>query len=171
LKSLYLLRHAKSSWDELDLPDHDRPLSPRGRVAARRMASHMRKAKVQPGLVLCSSAVRAQQTYKAIAPVLGPSVKVSVEDALYGASSADLLERLRALPEQVGAVLMIGHNPGMHELVIDLAGDGEPAAVAQVAEKFPTGSLATLKGPDRWSELAPGQAFLESLAVPRDLPG
>ena len=156
MKSLYLLRHAKSSWDKPDLADHDRPLAPRGRAAARRLAVYMRKAKVRPELVLCSSAVRAWQTYKAIAPALGASVEVSVEDALYGASSADLLDRLRVLPEQVGAVLLIGHNPAMQELATELAGDGDPASLALLGDNFPTGALAALDVPGRWAELGPG---------------
>ena len=169
LKSLYLLRHAKSSWDKPDLADHDRPLARRGREAARRMAVHMRQAKVRPTLVLCSSAIRAVQTYRAIAPALGPSVELSVEDALYGASWADLLERLQVLPEQVGTVLLIGHNPAMHELAIELAGDGGAGAVAQLVEKFPTGALASLDVPGRWEALGAGLAYVQSLTVPRDL--
>jgi phosphohistidine phosphatase len=171
LKRLYLLRHAKSSWDKPDLADHDRPLAPRGREAARRMAVHIRKAKVRPQLVLCSSAVRAVQTYKAIAPALGSSVEVSAEDALYGASSADLLERVQAVPEQVGTVLVVGHNPGLQDLAIELTGDGEAAGMAVLGEKFPTGALAALDISGRWAELGPGQAYLASLVVPRELPG
>jgi phosphohistidine phosphatase len=169
LKSLYLLRHAKSSWDKPDLADHDRPLASRGQRAAARMAVHIRTANVHPELVLCSSAVRALQTYRAIAPALAPSVELSVEDALYGASWADLLERLQVLPERVGTVLLIGHNPAMHELAIELAGDGAAAALAQLGEKFPTGALASLDVPGQWEALEPGQAHLESLIVPRDL--
>ena len=129
----------------------------------------MRKAKVCPELVLCSSAVRALQTYKAISPALGPSVELSVEDALYGAGWADLLERLQVLPEQVGTVLLIGHNPAMHELAIELAGDGAAGALAQLVEKFPTGALASLGVPGRWEALGPEQAHLGSLTVPREL--
>jgi phosphohistidine phosphatase len=151
------------------MADHDRPLAPRGRRAAGRMAVHIRQANVRPELVLCSSAVRAIQTYRAIAPALGPSVEMSVEDALYGASWADLLERLQVLPEQVATVLLVGHNPAMHELAIELAGDGAAAALAQLVEKFPTGALASLDAPVRWKALGPGQAYLQSLTVPRDL--
>ena len=169
LKRLYLLRHAKSSWGDPGLADHDRPLAPRGREAARRMAVHMRQAKVRPALVLCSSARRTVQTYKAIAPVLGGSVEVSVEDDLYGASSAELLNRLRVLPERLEGVLVVGHNPGLGDLAMELAGDGDPAGLALLHEKFPTGALATLRLPGRWAKLSPGQAYLESLVVPRDL--
>jgi phosphohistidine phosphatase len=171
LKSLYLLRHAKSSWDKPDLADHDRPLAPRGRTAARRIAVHMGKAKVRPELVLCSSAVRAVQTYNTIAPALGKSVDVSVEDALYGAGSADLLERLQVVAEDVGTVLLIGHNPGLQDLALELAGDGRPAGMAVIGEKFPTGSLATLKISGPWGGLGPGRAYLDSVVVPRELPG
>jgi phosphohistidine phosphatase len=133
------------------------------------MAAYMSGAHIHPTFVLCSSATRALQTYDAIAPVLGGSVELRAEDALYGAGSAELLARLQALPERVKAVLVIGHNPGMQDLAIELAGDGDAASIARLRDKFPTGALATLGTALPWATLGPGQAFLESLTAPDEL--
>jgi phosphohistidine phosphatase len=133
------------------------------------MASYMRRVQVCPVLVLCSSAVRAVQTYDAIRPVLGSSVELSVEDDLFAASATGLLGRLRDLPERASAVLLIGHNPSVHDLAVELAGDGERTALARLRLRFPTGALATLSMAGAWGAVAPGQAYLESFTVPSDL--
>jgi phosphohistidine phosphatase len=169
LNSLYLLRHAKSSWDEPGLVDHDRPLAPKGQKAARRMAVHVRKAKIRPQLVLCSTATRAVQTYEALSGALEQPVVVSVEAGLYGATDADLLARLHDVPDTVSAVLLVGHNPGLQDLALGLAYVGNPADLARLGDKFPTCALASLEVPTPWAALGPGHAYLKSLVLPRDL--
>ncbi len=169
MKSLYLLRHAKSSWDDTSLADPDRPLAPRGRKAAQRVGAHMRQAKIQPDLVLCSSAARAVQTYEAVAAAVGGGVELSIEDDLYGASSSELLGRLHGLPETAGSVLLIGHNPGLQDLTLELAGNEDSALLAEVGDKFPTGALACLSVLVPWTVLARGEAVLVSVVVPRSL--
>ena len=169
LKTLYLLRHAKSSWDDPLLADHERPLAPRGREAAARIAVALARKRPRPAIVLCSSAVRARQTLAAVAPAAGASADVRTLDTIYGASAGELLELLRQLPDRVAAVLVVGHNPGMQDLAIELTGDGDPAVLRRLHEKFPTGALATLATDGTWAELAPGRARLESLIRPRDL--
>jgi phosphohistidine phosphatase len=134
------------------------------------MAAHMRRAKVRPELVLCSSATRAVQTYELIAAALGPSTGVLVEDDLYGASDTDLLIRLQGVPDEVGATLLVGHNPGLQDLALGLAGDGDPAVVARLGDKFPTCALASLEIPAAWEALGPGCAVLTALVSPRELP-
>ena len=168
-KALYLLRHAKSSWDDADLDDHDRPLAKRGVRAAGAIARHMRREGVQPALVLCSSARRARQTLELIAPALGDA-DAWVEPELYGASVADLRRRLARLPDAVTSVMVIGHAPTMQELALRLAGGGDAAALRQLRAKMPTGALATLTmPPDAWGSLEPGSAKLTGFVVPRDL--
>lgn len=170
MKDLYLLRHAKSSWDDPLLGDHDRPLAHRGRETARRLAIYLRQEHVRPALVLCSSAARARQTYDAIAPSLGNSAKLRVEEALYGASCAELLSRLRRVPGPAEAVLLIGHNPALQDLAVLLCGDGDRAALARIREKFPTSAFAALSVPCPWDALGAGKAYLRSLTVPSELP-
>ncbi len=131
MKRLYVLRHAKSSWDEPGLADHDRPLSGRGRRAADAIGRHLRAEGIEPELVLCSSAARTRET---LARIGFPG---RVERELYGASAGELIARLRDVPASVESVLVIGHNPGMHDLALALT--GEPA------DKYPTGALATIE--------------------------
>jgi phosphohistidine phosphatase len=160
VKRLYVLRHAKSSWDEPDLADHERPLAPRGRKAAARIAEHMRGEEIAPGLVLCSTALRTRQTLAALLPVLGGDVEIRLEGALYGAGVDQVVARLREVDEPVAAVLLIGHNPTLHGLALALTGRGD------VLDRFPTGALATVAFTTPWAELAEGAAELEDVFLP-----
>jgi phosphohistidine phosphatase SixA len=110
-RRLYLLRHAKSSWKDERLADHDRPLAGRGKRAAKAIAGHLRKQGIEPELVLCSTATRARETLAGIRAVLGDG-EVRLERELYRAGPGVLLARLHAGPEAVGSVMVIGHNPG-----------------------------------------------------------
>ena len=167
-RRLYLLRHAKSSWKEPGIPDHDRPLAPRGKRAAKAMAEHVREQGVRPELVLCSSATRARQTFERLEP-LGAR-EVHIERELYGADAATLLARLRDLSEPIGSVMMIGHNPGLEDLALVLA--RESPRRDDLASKFPTGALATLVFADHeWASLERGTAELVDFVRPRELPG
>jgi phosphohistidine phosphatase len=169
MKRLYLLRHAKSSWDDPTLADHDRPLAPRGRRAANVMAKHLQRNEIAPKLVLCSESRRTRQTLKRIAPSLGGSPEVQIKSELYAASSADLLEVLRELPDAVGSVMVIGHNPGIQDLALSLSRGGPD--IARVRRKFPTGALATLELEGSWRGLARGTAELTSFVKPKELAG
>jgi phosphohistidine phosphatase len=163
LKRLFLLRHAKSSWDDEGLADHDRPLASRGRKAAKRIAKHLRSEGITPSLVLCSSAQRTRETLERV----GPDGDVRIERDLYGASAPELLERLRRVPDATESVMLIGHNPGIQELALELAGNG--GRLEDVERKFPTCALATLSLPTAWSELEPGAAELVGFVRPKDL--
>jgi phosphohistidine phosphatase len=167
VRRVLLLRHGKSSWKDPALADHDRPLAGRGRRAAKTIARHMRDQQIQPELVLCSTARRAQETYELVEPGLGqPAVRL--ERALYAASSSELLTRLRRLPNGVESVLVIGHNPGLQQLALALT---RPSPLrAALAAKYPTAALASLALADEsWGRLEPGAAELDGFVRPRDL--
>jgi phosphohistidine phosphatase len=188
-KRLLILRHAKSSWDDPGLDDHDRPLAPRGRKAAAAMAGYLHATGIQPALVLCSSARRAVETLEGVSP----GGERLIEPDLYGASATELIERLRRVPDDIGSVMLIGHNPAMQTLVLRLAAGGDEAAterspaagreeqttgrgrsatspdLAEVQRKFPTAALATLAVECAWSELGPGCARLASFVRPKQL--
>jgi phosphohistidine phosphatase len=166
-RRLYLLRHAKSSWKEQGLADHDRPLARRGRRAAKAIGGHLREQGVEPELVLCSTARRARQTLEGIEPALGRG-KVRVEPELYGALPAVLLAHLQEIPARVRSVMVIGHNPGLEELALLLARHGP--RVRELEAKFPTGALATLAFQGSgWAALDRGTAELIEFIRPRDL--
>jgi phosphohistidine phosphatase len=160
-RQLLLLRHAKSSWDDPSLADYDRPLALRGRAAAGRIGAYMRREQIGVGLVLCSSARRAHETLDLVAP---PG-ELRIEPALYGASAGEVLERLRLVSDEVDAAMVIGHEPAMRDLAVDLIeGSSELAG-----RKFPTAALAILTFTGGWSTLAPEQAQLAGFITPREL--
>ena len=167
MRSIYLLRHAKSSWADPTLADHERPLAPRGRRDAKRIAAHLIQLGIAPDLVLCSTAVRTRETLELILPALHEA-PVELEAALYAAWAETLLERLRAVPDERRSVMLIGHNPGLEDLALGLASTGPERD--RIAEKFPTAALATLTTPAAtWKELSPGGAVLTAYVVPRQL--
>ena len=169
MKVLYLLRHAKWSWDDPVLVDHERPLSPRGRRAAARIAEHLNSEGIRPALVLCSSSRRTRQTLELVAAAL-PDVPRQVEADLYRADAGSLLRRLQQLPDTAGSVLLVGHNPGLQDLALALAGGGDSETLARLRAKTPTGALATLAAPvTRWRDLRPRGAELVAFVVPRGL--
>ena len=169
MRTVFLLRHAKSSWSDSTLADVDRPLTPRGERASRKLAKYIQRRRIQPSLVLCSPSRRTRQTLEAVEASLGKRCTVEVVPQLYGASEQDLLERLRALPESVSSVMVIGHNPGLHNLALVLASRG--ASLPQLREKFPTGALATLVArSEGWTAIGPGAAELVDYVVPKQLP-
>jgi phosphohistidine phosphatase len=168
MKTLYLLRHAKSSWADTGVGDLDRPLAPRGHRAAEKIATHLRRQRVAPAIVLCSSARRARETLAVVAPAFGSATEHAVEEGLYAASAAELLSRLRRIPDRTTSVMIIGHNPGLQDLAVTLAGHG--ARLERLREGFPTTALAVLRSPiASWRELGPGDAKLIDFVVPREL--
>jgi phosphohistidine phosphatase len=167
MKRLFLLRHAKSSWEDSELADHDRPLAPRGRRAAKLMGGHMRRERASPGLVLCSSSRRTLETLERIAPALDETIPTSIEQELYAASAERLLDRLRAVEDDVESVLLIGHNPAIEQLALTLAGRGDK--LSEIRSKYPTGALATLEFDGRWKALRPGAARLTDFVSPKQL--
>jgi phosphohistidine phosphatase len=170
VKSLYLLRHAKSSWDDPSLSDHDRPLAPRGRRAARRVADHIRGANIAPALVLCSTARRARETLDAILPAFEHAPDVRLEEELYGASTEELVHRLHEISETVPSVLLIGHNPSVQSAALVLVRNDDNELVAPLRDKMATGALATLEFDGTWSALTASTARIVSFVAPRDLP-
>jgi phosphohistidine phosphatase len=171
VKTLLLLRHAKSAWSDPRLDDHDRPLNGRGERAAKAMADHIARDGPRPDLILCSTAMRTRQTLAPLLKRLGPPAPpISLENGLYLASEEVLLAHIRAVADGVPTVLLIGHNDGIGQLAADLAGSGPSEALAALREKYPTGALAVLRLPDGpWGDLKPGAAKLLDFVRPRDL--
>jgi phosphohistidine phosphatase len=159
-RTLHLLRHLKSSWDDPSLADVDRPLAPRGLKAGKKVARHLRKAGVRPELVLCSPAVRTRQTLEAVEAVLG-TPEIRFVEELYHAWAETLLSVLQAVDPDVDSALLIGHNPGLLNVTVMLAGP--------LPDEFPTGAVATLSFGGGWSEIAPAACDLVDYVVPREL--
>lgn len=169
MRVLYLLRHAKSAWDEPALEDHDRPLSARGKRAARAMARHFRGLKADPELILCSSSERTRATLDLVMPGFAAAPIVAVERGLYLAGAESMLARLRRVEDRVERVLLLGHNPGLHELALLLAQAGRAKLRAPLARKFPTAALATYDIGSGWSAIGPETARLVAYVTPAEL--
>ena len=162
-----MLRHAKSSWDDPELADAERPLAPRGRKAATRLARVLDEEGIRPQLVLCSPAVRATQTLERVLPALG-SPDVVVEERLYHASADDLLGRVREITGDVEEAVVVGHNPGLGELCLLLGRPGGNRS--RIAANLPTGAFVTLAADSgSWAGLDAGAADIVRVLLPREL--
>ena len=145
MKTLLVLRHAKSSWNDPALDDHERPLNKRGRRDGPRMGELLRQHGLKPELVISSDAVRARLTAEAVAGAARYTGKILLDQHLYMASPADILSVLSKIPGSADTVMIVGHNPGLEELVEQLTGE---------QQDFPTAALAQIVLPiDQWSDL------------------
>jgi phosphohistidine phosphatase len=162
---LHLLRHAKSSWKD-DVADHERPLNKRGRERARLVGQNLCEAIGAVDLVLCSSAVRTRETCELALAKFATRPRRLIEDGLYLADCGKLIDRLRRLDEGLTSVLLIGHNPGMHELALALAEAGSPCAQALASGKFPTAARASFHVNTRWRALTDTRHRLVDYVIP-----
>jgi len=170
MKRLLLLRHAKSSWGEPGVDDHERPLNRRGETSARAMGAWLRKARIAPDLVLCSTSRRTRQTLDLLMPFHAATPTVELLPSLYLAGALTILDLIRGASDQVGCPMVVGHNPGFERLAQSLAAAGDAAALALLAEKYPTGALADIAfTAARWKAVGPGQGRLAAFIRPRDL--
>jgi phosphohistidine phosphatase len=167
VKLLGLLRHAKSDWDDLALRDFDRGLNGRGRKGARLMGAHIAQQGIEWATVLASPAERVRQTLDAS----GLDLPVDWRQDAYLAEGETLLAMLQGLPDSTGPILLVGHNPGLQDLLASLMNDNLDTALSHAAlEKFPTAAFAMVEcAVDRWADLAPGCGKLVRFVRPRDL--
>lgn len=169
MRTLMLLRHAKSSWDQPGLDDFDRPLNARGEDAASRIGRYLKRKGQRPDLILCSTAARARATCeRALAEI--DDVEVVHDDDLYLASSTRILEVLQQTAPEIATLALIGHNPGLEALALRLVGSGSERERQRMATKFPTGALAVIAFDCAgWDELGDGTGRLVSFVRPKDL--
>ncbi len=169
MKSLTLLRHAKSGWDDAVRRDFDRPLNPRGRRAARTVGLELKAQGLAFDLVLASPARRVIETLDEVAGAYGP-LPQRYDQRLYLASTATLLEIVRATPDSVERLLLVGHNPGLEELALCLSRRDEAGLRGEVEVKYPTGTVAEIGLPvEHWAEVGDGMGRIERFIRPRDL--
>ena len=168
MKTLYVLRHAKSDWGDASLRDFDRPLNERGRKAAKALGKELRKRDLKPDLVLASPALRANQTLQRVQDGYGTAFDVTEDERIYLADADALVDAIRHVPDDSKRLMIVGHNPGLQELVLALA---EPSGLRdEAAEKFSTATLAEIRfNVESWPDISPGAGVLQILLRPRDL--
>jgi len=168
MKTLYVLRHAKSDWGDESLPDFDRPLNHRGRKAAKSIGREMAARGIHPELVISSPAVRAKETVERLLEGFAENLDVTEDRRIYEAGLHTLILIISSVSDEVERLMIVGHNPGLQDLVVALT---EASALHEEAtEKFPTGALAEIRFDiDQWSDVSPGTGQLEDLIKPRDL--
>jgi phosphohistidine phosphatase len=171
MRQLLLLRHAKSSWEDANLTDHDRPLDPEGQSAAQALRAAIARLGLTPELVLVSSARRTRETLELLEPLAG-SPRIHRSSDLYLASPRQILDEVVDVPANTSSILVIGHNPGLHDLAMMLAGAHAMSMGSQgsrrLARGFPTAALAEFSVAGDWRTLPEG-ARLTRFLTPHDL--
>jgi phosphohistidine phosphatase len=169
VRTLYVLRHAKSDWGDSSLRDFDRPLNSRGWKAAKAMGQEMRERGLAPDLVLVSPAVRTKETLARAEEGFGDAFNAKETPSIYLAETEALIDLVRGAPTEAGRLMVVGHNPGMHELVLALT-EGPRELRDDVASKFPTAALAEISfDVSDWTDITLGSGRLRSFVKLRDL--
>jgi len=160
-KTLLILRHAKSSWKDTSLADFDRPLNGRGKRAAEVMGRFIKREKIKPDLVLASPALRARETVKLVLKAAKLDPEVKFDELIYGAGVVELMKAISEVGPGVETLLLVGHNPGMEQLLHLITGQ---------VERVPTATLAKIDcGIDKWADIAKAKGSLLLLVRPKEL--
>jgi phosphohistidine phosphatase len=168
MRSLYLLRHAKSDWDGSGVADFDRPLSERGFSAAPKMGQFMAENKLIPDRILCSAANRTRQTLSALLPHLGDVADIEIMESIYSGGAQEYFNLLRSQENEAETILLIGHNPSIQGLALALSGEGDQSMREQMFAKYPTAGLSVIKfAIESWNDIDQGKGNLELFTTPR----
>jgi phosphohistidine phosphatase len=171
MKTLLLMRHAKADARQPEQDDFDRPLAPTGRADAARVAGFLSAEGLAPALVICSAARRAEETWACLAQQLGDAIDLKMDEDLYSAMPAGMLQAVREAPAAASPLLLIGHNPGMEMLARSLAGHASvPAACKDLNFDYPSSGLAVIEFDiETWPDAAPGEGRLTHFITPKTL--
>lgn len=171
MKKLTLLRHAKSGWDDPVARDFDRPLNSKGKRAAHRIGEYLRDQKIHFDHVVASPAVRVVETIEHVAAGAGELFAPAWDKRIYLASAVSLLDVIQEADDRHDRLLLVGHNPGLEDLVLMMVPDNSgDQARDQIEEKFPTASIAELSFPvEHWADIRPNSGVLSLFVRPRDL--
>ena len=170
MKQLAILRHAKSDWGNPGLTDFDRPLNKRGRKAAKKIGRELRERGLAFGRIVSSPAQRAKETVERFRIGYEKDCDVRFEPTIYLASTGTLLGLVNALPDDAGTVMIVGHNPGFHDIVLRLTRENDDGLRDKVGANFPTGAFALIDFPaDKWADVEPASGEIRQVIFPREL--
>ena len=168
--TLTMLRHAKSSWGDTSLSDKERPLNGRGKSQAQQMGTHLTQKEIEPELIICSTAKRARQTLKQIMTHWQTNANVIYEDRLYLASTNSIVTLLAEHGSSVSHIMIIGHNPGFHQLASTLADTGDENDLATLSQRYPTATLCVIKSKaEQWKNIDQNTGELAIFTTPKSL--
>lgn len=166
---LILLRHAKSDWPA-DVADHERPLAERGRAQAPMMGRYLAQELITPDLAIVSSARRTQETWRLFSSAFDEKIRKRDEKRLYAAAADRVIALAQDADDNARVLIMVGHNPGLHEAAMMLTGHGDRYAFARLKEKFPTSAIAVLDfAVESWREIAPQGGRLDRYVTPKTI--
>lgn len=169
MRRLMLARHAKSSWGDLTLGDHDRPLNSRGRRSAPIVASELAALDCTPDVVYSSTSARTRETWALMEPHFGSDARVEFVRDLYLASPRIVLATIAAAPPEAEILMVLGHNPSTHALAAYLSRSGPAEEIVQLRTKFPTGAVAVVDlASEDWTEVEEGGELIHFI-LPRQL--
>ncbi len=172
MKKLYILRHAKagSKGTKKILDDHDRPLSKKGLDSCKLIARHLKKHKEKPALVISSTAKRTRKTFENVFEGYPPPPEIEFNPRLYLAGAEDIITVINEVDDSIPSLMIIGHNPGLHELCLELADGGDRALIRAVQSYFPPGSLAVYEIDEKsWSDVGRKSGALIEFTTPKNL--
>ena len=170
MKRLTILRHAKSSWDNPGLEDFNRPLNNRGWKAARAMGRELDKKNAKFDLIIASPAARVRETIDGLKEKLKLNVEIRFEPRMYAATRKMLLEIVHEIEERVHSPLLVGHNPGLQQFLVEITHDDPKKLRRRIKSKFPTGALAAIEFPARrWEDIKDGSGEIAELILSKEL--
>jgi phosphohistidine phosphatase len=171
MRRLMLLRHAKSDWPD-GVDDHERPLGKRGRRTSPMMGAYMAKEDLLPDCAIVSTARRARETWELVRAMLAQNIIQKDEPRLYDASAYTILAVVKKASPDVHVLLLVGHNPGFHELALKLIGKERQSDLSRLQRKFPTAGLAVIDfNVGNWSDVSEGLGRLERFETPKSIGG
>jgi phosphohistidine phosphatase len=166
-KTIYILRHAKAETGASYQDDHERKLSQRGCDAARAIGYYLARQSIRPDMVICSTATRARETWDCVLETYSRDVQVEYSDRLYLASANETMQLMAQTPETISRLLLVGHNPGLHQFCLKLAQAGAASLLDTLAIKFPTCAFATIAlGRTSWRDIAQTKGELKGFVTP-----
>jgi phosphohistidine phosphatase len=170
MKQLWILRHAKSSWADVHLDDLNRPLNDRGWKSARLIGRELKRRNIHFDLVLASPAARVRETIDGLREELELNAEIRFEAMLYLATSEALMQTVRQIPETFRAPLLIGHNPGLQQFILELTGADRQGLRDRVVQKLPTAAFVQIDLPaNHWSEVTADKGQIANLILAREL--
>jgi len=171
MKKLYILRHAKAGKSNKKiLDDHERPLTRKGLNSCKLIAAYLRENKEKPEVVICSTALRTRKTFENVFKDYLPKLKAEFEPRLYLASTADIFSLVNETDDAVKSLMVIGHNPSLHEFSLQLMGEGERPLVRKLKDCFPPGALAIYEIAEKsWSDVGRKSGNLSAVVIPKNL--